>query len=232
MVQLTGDLSGTALSPTVVQTHLSSPLPLSQGGTGSSTQNFVDLTTTQSIGGVKSFTGEIIVPTPLNAGDAATKSYVDAASSGLSIKGACVAATTTVLPANTYNNGTLGVGATLTGNATGTLTVDGHLVATNDRILVKDEGAPANNGIYVCTTAGAVGVAYVLTRSTDMDQASEIKGAYTFITDSSVNAGTSWVVTTPGRSPWAPRRSTGSSSQPPPCTPAAPGSASPAPRST
>lgn len=198
VVQLTGDLSGTALSPTVVQTHLSSPLPLNQGGTGSSTQNFVDLTTTQSIGGVKSFTGEIVVPTPVNASDAATKSYVDAASSGLSIKGACVAATATVLPANTYSNGALGVGATLTGNATGTLTVDGHLVATSDRILVKDEAAPANNGIYVCTTAGAVGVAYVLTRSTDMDQASEIKGAYTFITDSSANAGTSWVVDGPG----------------------------------
>lgn len=198
VVQLVNDLSGTATAPTVVNTHLSSPLPINQGGTGSSTQNFVDLTTTQSVGGTKTFTGEIIVPTPVNGGDATTKNYVDAASSGLSIKGSCIVATTVALPANTYNNGSSGVGATLTGNVTGTLTVDGHLVATNDRILVKNEAAPANNGIYVCTTAGAVGVAYVLTRSTDMDQATEIKGAYTFITGGSVNVATSWVVTDPG----------------------------------
>lgn len=52
-----GDLSGTFPSPTVVTTHLSAPLPVLQGGTGSTTQNFVDLTTTQaSIGGVKTFT--------------------------------------------------------------------------------------------------------------------------------------------------------------------------------
>ena len=34
-------------------------LPVSKGGTGSETQNFVDLTTTQSIGGVKTFTSEL-----------------------------------------------------------------------------------------------------------------------------------------------------------------------------
>lgn len=33
-----GDLGGTALAPTVVSTHLSEPLPVAQGGTGSSTQ--------------------------------------------------------------------------------------------------------------------------------------------------------------------------------------------------
>lgn len=38
-VQLAGDLSGTADSPTVVATHLSSPLPLSQGGTGAVTSS-------------------------------------------------------------------------------------------------------------------------------------------------------------------------------------------------
>jgi len=35
------------------------------------------------------------------------------------------------------------------------------------RILVKNEAAPANNGTYVVTTAGTVGVKYVLTRSSD-----------------------------------------------------------------
>ncbi len=73
----TGDLGGSYPNPTVVATHLAAPLPIAQGGTGSATQNFADLTTTQSIGGTKTFTGEVIVPTPTNAADAATKNYVD-----------------------------------------------------------------------------------------------------------------------------------------------------------
>lgn len=42
-IQLAGDISGTAASPTVVSTHLTSALPIIQGGTGSITQNFVSL---------------------------------------------------------------------------------------------------------------------------------------------------------------------------------------------
>ena len=73
----------------------------------------MDLTANQTIGGVKSFTGtgaEVIVPTPVNAGDAATKAYVDASAAGLSIKLTVAAATTAALsPANTYSNGSSGV---------------------------------------------------------------------------------------------------------------------------
>lgn len=36
-VQLAGDIGGTGLSPTVTATHLAAPLPVTQGGTGSST---------------------------------------------------------------------------------------------------------------------------------------------------------------------------------------------------
>lgn len=52
-----GDLGGTYPSPTVTATHLASALPIAQGGTGSATENFVDLTTNQSIAGNKTFTG-------------------------------------------------------------------------------------------------------------------------------------------------------------------------------
>lgn len=48
-VQVGGDIGGTAASPTVTSTHLSAPLPVSQGGTGSTTQNFVDLSTSQTL---------------------------------------------------------------------------------------------------------------------------------------------------------------------------------------
>ena len=45
-VSLTADVTGT--------------LPIANGGTGSSTQNFVDLTTNQTLGGVKTFSQEVV----------------------------------------------------------------------------------------------------------------------------------------------------------------------------
>ena len=53
IVELAGDLGGVASAPTVVGTHLASALPVNQGGTGSTTQNFMDLTSGQSVGGVE-----------------------------------------------------------------------------------------------------------------------------------------------------------------------------------
>lgn len=58
-IQLTNDISGTAIAPTVVATHLASALPINQGGTGSITQNFVDLTAGQTIAGTKAFSSTI-----------------------------------------------------------------------------------------------------------------------------------------------------------------------------
>jgi Pectate lyase superfamily protein len=63
IVQLAGDLgggvAGTAASPQVTSTHLAAPLPIAQGGTGSGSQNFVDLTTNQTIAGTKTFSSTI-----------------------------------------------------------------------------------------------------------------------------------------------------------------------------
>lgn len=108
-------------------------------------------------------------------------------------------ATTAVLPANTYNNGSSGVGATLTANANGVLTVDGYAVALNDIVIVKNEAAPANNGIYICTTAGAVGAAYVLTRTTWFNtNATAVTALYPVGSAGTANAGTRWLFTNPG----------------------------------
>ena len=76
--------------------------------------------------------------------------------------------------------------------------MDGHLVALNDRVLVKNEGTPANQGIYLCTTAGTGSVPYVLTRSTDMDTAAQVPGAFTFVVGGTANVGNSYTVTSGG----------------------------------
>lgn len=144
------------------------------------------------------FTGTVTVPTPSNDTDAATKVYVDGVAQGLSIKESVQVATDAALPANTYANGASGVGATLTAVATGVLTVDGVAVALNDRVLVKNEVTAANNGIYLCTVAGAIGVAYVLTRSVNMNQAAEIPGAFTFTENGTVNDAAGFVVADAG----------------------------------
>ncbi len=134
---------------------------------------------------------------PSSAQDAATKAYVDAVAQGLSVKPSAVAATVAALPTNVYANGSSGVGATITGVSTGVLTVDGHAVAVNEYILVKDEtaGNAPNNGLYKCTIAGAVGVAFVLTRAVEMDVAAEYPGAFVFVETGTVNASAGFVCT-------------------------------------
>jgi hypothetical protein len=119
----------------------------------------------------------------------AVKTYVDAIAQGLSVKGSVLLATAAALPANTYLAGVITI------TATGTLTVDGTVTALNDRILVKDESAQLENGIYKVTTAGAIGVAAVLTRSTDMDIAAEFPGAFVFVESGTVNTAAGFVCT-------------------------------------
>lgn len=126
--------------------------------------------------------------------DAATKAYVDATAQGLTPKPTAQVATTTALPANTYANGTAGVGATLTATGNGVLTVDSYAVALSDLVLVKNEAAPANNGLYALTTLGTASVPYVLTRHADMDQAAEFGGAFIAVENKgSATANTLWL---------------------------------------
>lgn len=193
-----GDLGSTYPNPTVVATHLAAPLTVAQGGTGSAVQNFVDLTAAQSIAGVKTFTGEVVVPTPVNASNPVTKAYADAIASGLAVKTSVRAATVVALPANTYNNGSNGQGATLTANAVGALSADGVALNVDDRLLVMDEAAAANNGIYTVTSPGGVASVYVLTRATDMDKSTEFPGAFTFVELGTANSGAGFVLATDG----------------------------------
>lgn len=136
------------------------------------------------------FTGTVTIPiTPSNTTDAASKGYVDAVAQGLSVKQSVLLATAVALPTNTYLAGVITI------TATGTLTVDGTVTALNDRILVKNEATALKNGIYKVTTAGDVGVAAVLTRSTDMDISAEFPGAFVFVETGTVNAAAGFVCT-------------------------------------
>ena len=137
--------------------------------------------------------------TPTADADAATKAYVDSVAEGLDIKESCVAATTAALPAVTYNNGTGGVGATLTADANGALAaIDGVTLVATERVLIKNQVAELQNGIYVVTTVGDGATDFVLTRAGDMDgsPASEIPGAFTFIEEGTTQADNGFVCTT------------------------------------
>lgn len=117
--------------------------------------------------------------TPTSGTDAATKAYVDAAAAGIDWKASVRVATTA--------NGTL---ATAFENGD---TIDGITLATGDRILLKDQTAGAENGIYVVAASGAP------TRATDADTAAEITaGMAVFVEQGTVNADTGWLLTTDG----------------------------------
>jgi len=135
---------------------------------------------------------------PVNNTDIVNKQYADAIASGIHFHEAVDLATTAALPANTYNNGTSGVGATLTANANGALPVDSTLTIVAERILVKNEVAGANNGVYVVTQVGSAGTPYILTRATDFDSVGTgvdqiDEGDFFLVTSGAANVNTAWV---------------------------------------
>lgn len=70
----------------------------------------------------------------------------------------------------TYNNGTAGVGATLTNAGTQVaLTIDGVATNVNDRVLIYNQTNAYENGIYTVTDVGSGSTNWVLTRATDAD---------------------------------------------------------------
>jgi hypothetical protein len=103
-------------------------------------------------------------------------------------------ATTTELPAYTYDNGTSGVGATITADANGSLTIDGHLMLLGEIVLVKNETGSNTpyNGVYEVTVAGNGSTPFELTRTTSFDQAAEMYNATAFVMTGTRNTNTVW----------------------------------------
>lgn len=139
------------------------------------------------------------VAEPTQSTDAATKNYVDAVKTGLDVKDSVRVTTTANLTA-TYSNGTSGVGATLTNSGTqAALTIDSIVLSVGERVLVKDQTTGLQNGFYVVTNAGSVSTNWVLTRSLDADQNTEITpGAFTFVEEGTVGNDNGYVCTNTG----------------------------------
>ena len=148
------------------------------------------------------------VATPTNTNDAANKHYVDTlVASGITYHTPVkyeVPDTTGNLNA-TYNNGTAGVGATLT-NA-GTLAAfapDGPTASIGDRILVYNQTSAFQNGVYTVTTVGDGSTAWVLTRASDANTYALKspnglgEGDAFFVTSGNTGAGETYVCNTQG----------------------------------
>jgi len=108
---------------------------------------------------------------PTNPYDLVNKQYADSLVTG-SAKGECQVATTA--------NITL----------SGLQTIDGYTTIVGDRVLVKNQGNQAYNGIYIASTTA-------WTRSTDMQSWAQVPGASVFIQNGTLYANTGWVAIAP-----------------------------------
>ncbi|SUZ58869.1 uncharacterized protein METZ01_LOCUS11723 [marine metagenome] len=150
-------------------------------------------------------TGTVILPSGYEdrAGfqnqSVANKAYVDQVAQGLDTKPSCKAATTADLVA-TYNNGTLGVGATLTADFNGAISVDDIALSVNDRLLVKDQTDATENGIYKVDQVGTGSTPFVLTRATPEDQPSELSGgSFVFVEEGTIGSNNGYTFTHTGQ---------------------------------
>lgn len=137
--------------------------------------------------------------TPTADAHLATKKYVDDVAQGLDVKASAHVATTEALPSVAYNNGSSGVGATLTSNNNVGLLIDGHTLAVGESVLVKNQAAALQNGLYRVTAAGGDDSPFILTRRTDADSGTEFSaGSFVFIEQGTTNGSTGWVLSTSG----------------------------------
>ncbi len=110
-------------------------------------------------------------------------------------KDTVLVASTINLVSATYDNGTAGVGATITGTVV-PLVIDAVTISVGDRVLIRSQTLPRTNGIYVLTS---LSTSYVLTRSTDFDTPTKARaGSYCFVRSGTSNGGNIFIQSTSG----------------------------------
>lgn len=111
----------------------------------------------------------VVLPAdPTTSLQAATKSYVDTIASASIHYHTPVRVESPTALTVTYNNGTSGVGATLTNaGAQAALVLDGITLSVADRVLIYTQADQTQNGVYTVTSVGSVSTNWVMTRSTD-----------------------------------------------------------------
>lgn len=116
--------------------------------------------------------------TPSASTDAATKGYVDtqlaSATQLFDAKASCKSSTT----------------GNITISNPGTSSFDGVTLTNGDRLFVRAQSSPAENGIYIFNGSGSA-----LTRATDMDAWTEVPGAFFAIEEGTTYADTIWLCT-------------------------------------
>lgn len=160
-----------------------------------------DISSTNTNGNITlSPNGEGVVNVPASYKDRAnfgtnslvSKEYVDAVQQGLDVKESTNVGTTANLTA-TYNNA---VGTLTNSGANAAFAVDNRTPAQGSRVLVKDQTATVQNGIYNLSTAGDGSTAWVLTRSEDTNTGAKLTGGtFTFVEDGDTNADNGYVFT-------------------------------------
>jgi hypothetical protein len=189
-------------------------VPVANGGTNSGTQSGARSNLGAAASGANTditsiaLTTGTITTAPVGNTDIVNKLYADSIAEGINFHEACSYATTANLGTVTYNNGSSGVGATLTNaGAQAALAIDGYTFTGTDttnatRVLVKNQTSSAQNGVYTVTNQGSGSTNWVLTRATDFDTTGTgvdviAPGDFFLIVFGSLNASTAWVQQTP-----------------------------------
>lgn len=217
-VGVSGGTTGLTTSGGPVTTNgtitIGGTLAVANGGTGATNATSARSNLSAAASGANtditsiSLTTGTISTTPSSNSDLVNKQYVDTlVASGITYHTPVkyeVPNTTGNLNA-TYNNGTAGVGATLTNAGTlGAFTPDGVVASVNDRILIYNQTNAYENGIYTVTTVGNGSTPWVLTRATDADSYGLKdpnalgEGDAFFVTSGDTGAGETYVCNTSG----------------------------------
>jgi hypothetical protein len=174
---------------------------INTSGNGANTVSFTNINASNVV-----MVSGTISTNAANATDITNKTYVDGLfSTGITYHAPVRVESPIALSPVTYNNGTAGVGATLTNAGTqAALVIDGVTVSLNDRVLIYTQTDQTQNGVYTVTNVGSGSTNWVLTRATDANTFGLAnpntlgQGDAFFVTSGNTGAGETYICNTVG----------------------------------